>query len=63
MLPTPKDGFPCEAAMVDTTSSGAEVPNPNTIAPTTTELILSDFAKETAPSTKDHRLLEEQKAE
>ena len=44
MLPTPKAGLPCDAAIVDTTNSGADVPKPKTIAPITTELILSDRA-------------------
>ena len=51
MFPTPRAGFPLNAAIVDTTSSGAEVPKPKTTAPTTIGLRLRDRAKEVEPST------------
>ena len=51
IFPTPSAGLPPHAAIVETTSSGAEVPNPRTMAPTTTELILRDRASCAAEST------------
>ena len=51
IFPTPRAGFPRHAAIVDTTSSGAEVPKPRTTAPITTELRLRARAREAAPST------------